>query len=173
MEIPRTIAGCRGHMVMGDERSSQRANSLLHLGGGCRICQDCDVGAWSTLSLELCRGLCHGHGGLFRQPAGGLDCFQYAGGVVFTFLDVRLIERVNLQEVACQGCGDFPPEKFCREILTVLEREHQERVALWREPGDLSVGLSILISLQPQIDKELVGAVGGPSWDSTIGSEDE
>jgi hypothetical protein len=60
---------------------------------------------------------------LFRQPAGGLDGFQYTGGVVFAFLDVRLIERVNPQEVACQGGGDFPPEKLCREIVTVLERE--------------------------------------------------
>ena len=126
MEIARAIAGCRGHMVMGDESSSQRANSLLDLGGGCRIGQDGNVGAWSTVSLELCRSLCHGHGGLCRQPAGGLDCFQYAGCIVFAFLDVRLIERVNFQEVACQGGGDFPPEKFCREIVTVLEREHQE-----------------------------------------------
>ena len=112
MEIARTVAGCRRHMVMGDERSSQRADGLLHPEGGCRIGQDGDVGAGPTLSLELRRGLCRSRGRLFRQPAGGLDGFQYAGGVVFAFLDVRLIERVNPQEVARQGRGDFPPEKF-------------------------------------------------------------
>jgi hypothetical protein len=105
--------------------------------------------------------LSHGRGGLYRQPTGGLDCFQYAGGVVFAFLDVRLIERVNPQEVTCQSGGDFPPEKFCREIVTVLERERQDWVALSREPGALSIELSIPISFQPQIDKEPVGAIGG------------
>ena len=109
MEIARTIGGCRGHMVMGDECFSQRANGLFHLGGWCRIGQDGDIGAESTLSLKLCRGLCRGRGGLFRQVPGGLDGFEYAGGVVFAFLDVRLIEWVNPQEVACYGRGDFPP----------------------------------------------------------------
>ena len=113
------------------------------------------------MSLELCRGLCRGRGSLFRQPAGGLNGCQYAGGVVFAFLDVRLIERVNPQEVACQGGGDFPPEKLCREIVTVLECERQYWVALSCKPSDLSVELSILISLQPQIDKEPVRAIDG------------
>ena len=161
MEIARTIAGCRGHMVMRDERSSQRANGLFHLGGGRCIGQDGDVGAGATVSLELCRGLCRGRGSLFRQPAGGLDGVEYTGGAIFAFLDVRLIERVNPQEVARHGRGDFPPEKFSCEIVTVLERKRQDRVALSREPGDLPVELSILISLQPQIDKEPVRAIGG------------
>ena len=34
-------------------------------------------------------------------------------------------------------------------------------MALSREPGNLSVELSILISFQPQIDKESVRAIGG------------
>ena len=124
---------------MGNNRFSERANGLFHLGGWCRIGQDGDIGAGSTLSLELCRGLCCSRGGLFRQPAGGLDGFQYAGGVVFAFLNVRLIERMNPQEVACHSRGDFPPEKFCREIVTVLERKRQDRMALSRELGDVSV----------------------------------
>lgn len=142
MEIARTIAGCRRHMVMGDERSSQRANGLLHPEGGCRISQDSDVGAGATLLLELYRS----RGRLFRQPAGGLDAVQYAGRVVFTFLNVRLVERVNPQEMARHGRGDFPPEKFPCEIITVLECESQDRVSMSREPGNLPVELSILIS---------------------------
>ena len=161
MEIARTISGCRGHMVMRDERSSQRANGLFRLGGWCRIGQDGDVGAWSTLSFELCRGLCRGRGGLSRQPTGGLDGFQHAGGVVFAFLDIRLIKRVNPHQVACHGRGNFPPEEFSCEIVTVLERERQDWMALSREPGDLPVELFILISLQPQIDKEPVRAISG------------
>jgi hypothetical protein len=57
-----------------------------------------------------------------------------------------LIERVNPQEVACHGRGDFPSEKFSCEIVTVLERERQDWMALSRESGDLSFELSILIS---------------------------
>jgi hypothetical protein len=34
-------------------------------------------------------------------------------------------------------------------------------MALSREPGDLPVELSILISLQPKMDKEPVRAIGG------------
>ena len=63
--------------------------------------------------------------------------------------------------MACQGGGNFPPEKLCREIVTILQRERQDWMALSREPGDLSVELSILISLQPQIDKQPVRAIGG------------
>ena len=103
--------------------------------------------------------MCRGRSSLFRQSAGGLDGLQYAGGVVFAFLDVRLIERMNPQKVACQGRGDFPPEKFSGEIVTVFERECQDWMALSRKLCDLSIELSILISLQPQIDKEPVRAI--------------
>ena len=66
---------------------------------------------------------------------------------------------MNSQEVPRQSRGDFPPEKFSAEIVPVLEHERYDWVTLACEPGDLSVELSILISLQPQIHKEPVRAV--------------
>ena len=95
MEIARTIAGCRGHMVMGDERSSERANGLLHLGRGCRIGQDGEnVGARSALSLELCRGLCRGRGSLFRQPRRWIERLPVRGRCCLCFLG-RSVDRTG------------------------------------------------------------------------------
>jgi hypothetical protein len=136
-------------MVMSHKRFSQHANTSLHLGRWCRVGQDGDIRAGVALSFELRGGLCGRRGGLFRQSAGGLDRCQYAGRVVFAFLDVRLIERVNPQEVACQGRRDFPPEKFSCEIVSVLEREREDWMTLPREISDLSVEQSIPIPLQP------------------------
>jgi len=68
---------------------------------------------------------------------------------------------VNPQEVACYGRGNFPPEKLPCEIISVLKRQRQDWMALSREAGNLSVELTILISFQPQIDKESVRAIGG------------
>ena len=54
-----------------------------------------------------------------RGVALGLNLPEHTGGVVFTFLNIRLIKWMNAEHVSCDSSGEFPAEEFSAQIVSI------------------------------------------------------
>jgi hypothetical protein len=64
---------------------------------------------------------------LFRQLSCRLESFQDSIGVVLALLDIRLVERVNAEQVSGDGRRKLPPEELSTYIIAVTKVEPLDR----------------------------------------------
>jgi hypothetical protein len=77
--------------------------------------------------------------------------------VRFSRLDVRLVKRIDAQDVAGNRCRYFPDEELLGQVVLIVEGDGDDRLP-GSDGGDFLV--IVLIPGKPQVDDQLVPAVG-------------
>ena len=65
---------------------------------------------------------------LLRQPSCRVECVEDSIRVVFAFLDIGLVERVNAEYMSRYGRCKLPPEEFRTDIIAITEIELENRL---------------------------------------------
>jgi hypothetical protein len=97
---------------------------------------------------------------LVRQLSRGLDRGQHPVRVVFAFLYVRLIERLDTEDMTGDGRRELPPEKLSPQLIAVPKIELDYRLPARGQFAHTPIEHPIPISLETQIHKDAVRSVG-------------
>jgi len=90
----------------------------------------------------------------------GLNLLEHTGGVVFTFLNIRLIKWMNAEHVSCDSSGEFPAEEFSAQIVSITQVQSEDWVPGVLECGEASIQRGIPVALEAKTDKQSIGSIG-------------
>src|SRR3546814_3248865 len=93
------------------------------------------IGVCVRLVLGRCQRDRRGRGIDARgvEDAGAPELGEDALRVVLRLLDVRLIERIDLEHAPGDGDGELPAEELTAEVIRVIEVERDDRLAFAEE----------------------------------------
>ena len=110
---------------------------------------------------------------LFRQPSYRVECVEDSIRVVFAFLDIGLVERVNAEYMSRYGRCKLPPEEFRTDIVAVTEIELENRLIGFEERLNSLVERMVFLSFEFEIDDETVVPIGAWAQNRFLGDRNE
>ena len=161
MKITRAVAEGRGDVIVRHNGSAKSLDRCLECARGGGIGENGDIGA----SLEeptkvLCR-LFGTADGLIGEGSGGLKHAEDPIGIVFTLLNIRLVEGMDAEDMSGHGCGKLPSKEFGSQVISIAQMELEDGMSRIAEFLDLSIESLVLITPETQIDEQAVVPIGG------------